>query len=137
MLLGLTRGATKAHIARAALEGIAYQVTDVLRAMESDAEMKIKEIRVDGGAVVNNLLMQFQADMIGVPVVRPHMTELTALGAAFLAGLSVGMWKDMQEIAHYWKEDKRFSPIMDEKTANLCKEKWKKAVTLARTWEEK
>src|SRR5205814_4193791 len=94
ILAGLTRGTTAAHIARAALEGIAFRVADVLHAMESDAGIKLKELRVDGGACANNLLMQFQADLLGVPVVRPQVPETTALGAAYLAGLAVGFWKD-------------------------------------------
>ena len=115
VILGLTRGCTAAHIARAALEGIAYQVTDVLKAMEMDAGIKIQQMRVDGGAVVDNLLMQFQADVLGVPTVRPQMTESTALGAAFLAGLAVKFWKDEQEIASYWKSERKFLPQMAAK----------------------
>ena len=111
-IVGLTRGTTKAHIARAALEGIALQVTDVLQAMEADAGIKLKELRVDGGACANNLLMQFQADLLGVPVVRPKVAETTALGAAYLAGLAVGFWKNQADIAQQWQTDRRFKPAM-------------------------
>jgi glycerol kinase len=112
LMCGITRGTTKAHIARAALEGIAYQVTDILHAMQADAEVKLRELRVDGGASNNNLMMQFQADLLGVPVVRPVVTETTALGAAYLAGLAVGYWKNQAEIAKQWKTDQRFEPTM-------------------------
>jgi glycerol kinase len=133
-MLGLTRGTSRAHIARAALEGIAFQVADVLRAMESDAKIRLKELRVDGGACVNNLLMQFQADLLGVPVVRPKVSETTALGAAYLAGLAVGFWKDQAEIAAQWQMDRRFVPGM--KPA-LRKEKmtgWDRALRRAKQW---
>ncbi|MBI3881937.1 MAG: glycerol kinase GlpK [Verrucomicrobia bacterium] len=112
LMAGLTRGTTSAHIARAALEGIAYQVADVLHSMEADAKIKLKELRVDGGASTNNLLMQFQSDLLGVPVVRPRVSETTALGAAYLAGLAVGYWKDQKEIASQWQVDRRFSAAM-------------------------
>jgi glycerol kinase len=112
ILAGLTRGSTAGHVARAALEGIAYQVRDVLDAMQRDAGIKLKELRVDGGACANNLLMQFQADILGVPVVRPKVAETTALGAAYLAGLAVGFWKDRKEIAKQWQVDRRFKPTM-------------------------
>src|SRR4029079_947900 len=103
LIIGLTRGTTAAHIARASLEAIAYQVADVLRAMERDGDVRLKELRVDGGASVNNLLLQFQADLLGVPVVRPRVSETTALGAAYLAGLAVGYWKNQAEIAAQWQ----------------------------------
>lgn len=134
-LVGLTRGTTAAHIARSALEGIAHQVTDVLRAMEADAGMAIAEIRVDGGAVANNLLMQFQADLMNSPVIRPEHTELTALGAAFLAGLAVGFWKDMKELASYWKEERRFQPGMPIQKVKIARHSWEKAILAAQTWE--
>src|SRR6266576_1150280 len=111
-LVGVTRGTTAAHVARAALEGIAFQVADVLRAMEADAKIKLKELRVDGGASANNLLMQFQSHLLGVPVVRPKVTETTALGAAYLAGLAVGYWKDQKQIAAQWQVDRRFAHAM-------------------------
>ena len=109
-IVGLTRGSTKAHIARAALEGIVLQVMDVLKAMEADAGIKLKELRVDGGASANDLLMQLQADLLNVPVVRPKVAETTALGAAYLAGLAVGYWKNQADIARQWQVDKRFKP---------------------------
>lgn len=137
MILGLTRGTTAAHIARAILEGIAYQVTDVLLAMESDALMKIEQIRVDGGAAADNLLMQFQADVLGVPTVRPQLTETTAMGSAFLAGLAVKFWKDKNEIAKYWKVDREFLPQMPAEKVARLRLKWKKAIECARAWEEK
>src|SRR6185437_11223292 len=112
ILAGVTRGTTAAHVARAALEGIAFQVADVLRAMEADSKIKLKELRVDGGASANNLLMQFQSHLLGVPVVRPKVTETTALGAAYLAGLAVGYWKDQKQIATQWQVDRRFMPAM-------------------------
>lgn len=135
-ILGLTRGSTVAHIARAALEGIAYQVTDVLQAMESDAGIKIEQLRVDGGAVVDNLLMQFQADMLGVRTIRPLLAESTALGAAFLAGLAVKFWKDEEEIASHWKVDREFLPQMPIEKVQKLRSRWKKAVDCARNWEE-
>ncbi len=136
-ILGITRGTTAAHLARAVLEGIAHQVADVLLAMQSDALMKIQEIRVDGGAAVDNLLMQFQADVLSVPTVRPRMTETTALGAAFLAGLAVKFWKDQKEISDYWKVDREFKPQMAPEKVEGLRKKWKKAIECARAWEEK
>src|SRR5206468_2522242 len=111
-IVGLTRGTTKAHLARAALEGIALHTMDVLKAMEADAGIKLKELRVDGGASANNLLMQLQSDLLGVPVVRPKVAETTALGAAYLAGLAVGFWKNQGDIAKQWQVDARFTPAM-------------------------
>jgi glycerol kinase len=133
-MVGITRGATRAHIARAALEGIAYQVTDVLRAMESDSKIRLKELRVDGGACVNNLLMQFQADLLGVPVVRPRVAETTALGAAYLAGLAVGYWKNQAEIGTQWQTDRRFVPAMKPAVRKKLLTGWTKALTRARDW---
>lgn len=137
MILGLTRGSTAGHIARAALEGIAYQVTDVLRAMENDSMIKIDELRVDGGAVENNLLMQFQSDLLGSPLLRPQITESTALGAAYLAGLGVNFWKDENEIAHYWKAQTQFLPKMPQEKVSQLRNKWEKAIACAQTWEDK
>src|SRR3989454_2026735 len=131
-ILGLTRGSTRAHIARAALEGIAYQVADVLLAMESDAKVRLKELRVDGGACANNLLMQFQADLLGVPVVRPRVSETTALGAAYLAGLAVGFWKDLAEISQQWQTDRRFLPTMKPAQRKQLESGWQKALDRAR-----
>jgi len=136
LIVGLTRGSSRAHLARAALEGIAYQVADVLHAMESDAKIRLKELRVDGGACANNLLMQFQADLLGVPVVRPTVSETTALGAAYLAGLAVGYWKDQSEIAAQWQTDRRFVPAMKPATRKKLVAGWNKALHRALRWAE-
>ena len=132
LVAGVTRGTTAAHIARAALEGIAFQVADVLRAMEADAHIKLKELRVDGGASANNLLMQFQSSLLGVPVVRPRVTETTALGAAYLAGLAVGYWKDQKQIAAQWQVDRRFTPAMKPPERKRLEAGWRKALDRAR-----
>jgi glycerol kinase len=134
LIIGLTRGTTRAHIARAALEGIAFQVADVLHAMESDAGIRLKELRVDGGASVNNLLMQFQAGLLRVPVVRPRVTETTALGAAYLAGLGVGFWKDQREIATQWKADRRFISAMKPAMRKQLVAGWTGALARAKNW---
>jgi glycerol kinase len=136
VIVGLTRGSTKAHIARAALEGIALQVMDVLKAMEADSKIKLKELRVDGGASANNLLMQMQSDLLGVPVVRPRVTETTALGAAYLAGLAVGFWKDQADIAKQWQADCTFKPTMKAPARNKIAAGWAKALTRAKKWED-
>jgi glycerol kinase len=136
IVAGLTRGTTAAHIARAALEGIAFQVADVLRAMEADAKIKLKELRVDGGASANNLLMQFQSNLLSVPVVRPKVTETTALGAAYLAGLAVGYWKDQKQIAAQWQVDRRFTPTMKSADRKTIEAGWRKALERARRWED-
>jgi glycerol kinase len=128
-IVGLTRGSTRAHIARAALEGIAYQVADVLRAMQRDAKVRLKELRVDGGASANDLLMQFQADLLGVPVVRPHVSETTALGAAYLAGLAVGYWRDRRAIAEQWQVGRRFTPTMKPAVRAGLMREWAKALS--------
>lgn len=125
---GISRGTTAAHIARAALEGIAFQTMDVVNAMIKDAEMELKELRVDGGAAANNLLMQFQADMLGTAVIRPKVIETTALGAAYLAGLAVGYWKDLDDIRQQWQMDKRFEPTGDKTTIENLKKGWRDAV---------
>jgi glycerol kinase len=135
-IVGLTRGSTKAHIARAALEGIVLQVMDVLKAMEADAGIKLKELRVDGGASANDLLMQLQADMLNVPVVRPRVPETTALGAAYLAGLAVGYWKNQADIARQWQVDKRFTPAMKPAVRTRIAKGWVRALGRAREWEE-
>ncbi len=135
-LVGLTRGSGAAEIARAALESIAYQSYDVLRAMESDSGLALKELRVDGGACVNNLLMQFQADLLQAPVLRPTVTETTALGAASLAGLAVGFWKDRDELAAQWKIDRTFSPGGDAANLEARLAGWRKALERAKGWEE-
>jgi glycerol kinase len=135
-IVGLTRGSTSGHIARAALESIALQTKDVLKAMESDSGITIKELRVDGGATVNDTLMQFQSDILGIPLVRPVISETTALGAAYLAGLSVGFWKDTDEIARQWKVDKRFEPNMPASKVNDITEAWHKAIEKSKSWIE-
>ncbi len=136
LVAGVTRGTTAAHIARAALEGIAFQVADVLRAMEADSKITLRELRVDGGASANNLLMQFQANLLAVPVVRPKVTETTALGAAYLAGLAVGYWKDQKQIAAQWQVDRRFAPSMKSADRTRLEAGWRKALARARQWEE-
>lgn len=133
-ILGITRGTNARHFARAALESIAFQTMDVLEAMEADSGIKIKELRVDGGATVDDLLMQFQADVAHVPIVRPKIHETTALGAAYLAGLGVGFWKDTNEIQHQWQMDKEFRPSMPSEKVKQLKKGWAKAVSRAKNW---
>jgi glycerol kinase len=133
-IFGLTRGSTGAHVARAALEAIAYQSAEVLAAMEADASLKLAELRVDGGATANNLLMQFQADVLGVAVIRPKVLETTALGAAYLAGLGVGYWSDTSELVDNWQVDRRFEPAMSRDQAADLTAGWNKAVARARHW---
>jgi glycerol kinase len=133
-MFGITRGTTKEHIARAALESICYQTTDVLKAMESDAGISIKELRVDGGATINNLLMQFQSNILQVDVVRPKVYETTALGAAYLAGLAVGYWANVEEVQKQWQADKTFKPVLQPgKTAELM-HGWQRAVKASIAW---
>lgn len=133
-LVGLTRGTTRAHIARAALEAIALQSADVFAAMSRDAGIALTELRVDGGASRNNLLMQMQADFLGVPVVRPQVTETTALGAAYLAGLATGFWRDADEIARQWHVDRRFQPRLPEGERLAKLARWRDAVDRATGW---
>ena len=133
-MVGLTRGTTKAHIARAALESIAYQSAEVLEAMQKDSGQKLAELRVDGGATANDLLMQFQADLLGVPVVRPRVLETTALGAAYLAGLTVDLWKSRDELAQHWKAQHRFEPRMEPAQRDALMARWRQAVARARNW---
>ncbi len=128
VMVGLTRGTNTSHIARAAVESIAYQTMDVLNAMEADCGMNIKELRVDGGASKNNLLMQFQADMLHTKVVRPMVTETTALGAAYLAGLAAGFWKNIEALQEQWQVDQIFSPGRSEAETNILKNGWDAAV---------
>jgi glycerol kinase len=135
-MFGLTRGATGGHIARAALESIAYQSADVLAAMELDAGITLSELRVDGGATASDLLMQFQADLLGVPVLRPKVHETTALGAAYLAGLAVGFWKSADEVKNNWRFDKRFEPAMSREQAQRLRAGWQKAVERAKSWAD-
>ncbi len=134
-IVGLTRGANKNHIIRAALESIAYQSKDVINAMEKDSGIGLKTLRVDGGATTNNLLMQFQSDIIGREVQRPKITETTALGAAYLAGLAVGFWKDREEISKNWKVDRSFKPTMTEDDREKKYQEWVKAVNTTKTWK--
>jgi len=133
-MFGLTRGVGRAHIARAALEAIAFQSADVLTAMQKDAGIALTELRVDGGAAANNLLMQFQADVLGVPVVRPQVVETTALGAAYLAGLAVGYWRSTDDIGANWRVDRRFEPVMTRDRAAELASHWNKAVARSRDW---
>ena len=133
-MVGLSRGTTKAHIARAALEAIAFQSAEVLLAMQRDARQPLVELRVDGGATSNDLLMQFQADLLGVPVVRPKVTETTALGAAYLAGLAVGFWASTDEVAANWQVDRRFEPAMSRDAADARLRQWERAVGRSRDW---
>ena len=134
-IVGLTRGSTAAHIARAAIEGIAFQVADVLDAMREDCGIPIAQLRVDGGAAANNLLMQFQADLLQAPVVRPKIIETTALGAAYLAGLAVGFWQDTAEIQKVWQADRIFEPSMPTAEVAERRERWRAALDRARQWE--
>src|SRR5579883_3124012 len=134
-ILGLTRGANRAHIARAALEGIAFQVADVVQAMEQDAGAPLKELRVDGGAACNNLLMQMQADLLGVTVTRPANLETTVLGATYLAGLAVGLWPDQATIAKQWQAERRFTPAMSEAERQGRRKGWQRALERVRGWE--
>ena len=136
MLIGLTRGTTRAHIARAALEAIAFQSAEVLTAMAKDATRPVRELRVDGGAARNDLLMQMQADIAGVPVIRPAQTETTALGAAFLAGLASGFWQSTDEIASLWRAERVFEPVMNEDQRGFLMNQWARAVGRARKWNQ-
>lgn len=133
-IVGITRGTTAAHFAKAALDSIAYQTVDVLKAMEADSGIEIKELRVDGGATVNNLLMQFQSDLLNTAVVRPRVTETTALGAAYLAGLATGYWNSIDEIQEQWQVERKFESSMDEEKRKNLMNGWKKAVKAAQTY---
>jgi glycerol kinase len=135
-IVGLTRGSSAGHIARAALESIAFQSADLLDAMQADAGMRVAELRVDGGAARNDLLMQFQADLIGAPVIRPKITETTALGAAYLAGLAVGFWKNGDEIAQQWGVDRRFEPAMPVSRVRELRARWSRALERAKGWQD-
>ena len=134
-IVGMTRGTTHAHIARAALEAIAYQSFDLLKAMEADSGIQLKQLRVDGGAAVNNLLMQFQADLLGVPVIRPKTTETTALGAAYLAGLAVGYWQDQADVEKNWVLDREFHPGRTGPENQRAIARWQRAVERCLAWE--
>lgn len=133
-LVGLSRGSKDAHIARAALESIAFQTYDIIKAMENDSKNSIQELRVDGGATNNDFLMQFQADIVQTQVIRPRIIETTAMGAAFLAGLAVGFWKDIEELKALWKEDKRYASSGDEKQHQAQLKEWKRATETAKFW---
>ncbi len=134
-IVGLTRGTTAGHIARAAVESIAYQTVDVLQSMAADAGVAIPELRVDGGATANHTLMQFQADLLGVPVVRPTVMETTALGAAYLAGLAVGYWRDTADLQHQWQIDRTFQPTMRRNEVERRRMQWQRALERAKGWE--
>ena len=134
-IVGLTRGATAGHIARAALESIAFQSADLLDAMQADAGTRLAELRVDGGAARNDFMMQFQSDVIGAPVVRPRVTETTALGAAYLAGLAVGFWKSEEEIASQWRTERRFEPAMPASRVRELRGYWTEALERAKDWQ--
>ncbi|HTL18323.1 MAG TPA: glycerol kinase GlpK [Patescibacteria group bacterium] len=136
-ITGLTRGTSAGHIARAALEGIAFQVADVLEVMKEDSQIGVSELRVDGGASANNLLMQFQADLLGVPVVRPKVVETTALGAAFLAGLAVSYWENREELKAAWQTDRAFTPQKSADEAAHRRQRWTEALRRSRDWEER
>jgi glycerol kinase len=133
-IVGITRGTTGAHFARAALDSIAFQTMDVLKAMEADAGIAIKELRVDGGATANNLLMQFQSDMLNTKVVRPTVVETTALGAAYLAGLAVGYWSSTDDIQQQWQMERIFTPSMTAEKRDDLSAGWKRAVNTAVSW---
>ncbi|HXF79320.1 MAG TPA: FGGY-family carbohydrate kinase, partial [Usitatibacter sp.] len=134
LIVGITRGTTRAHLARATLEAIAFQSAELIEAMAADSAIALTELRVDGGATASDLLMQIQADLLGVPVVRPKVTETTALGAAYLAGLATGFWKDEGEIAALWARDRTFTPDMPRSEAAGRMAEWRRAVERSRGW---
>ena len=136
IIAGITRGVSREHLARAALESIAYQVADVVEAMEADSGIETPELRVDGGAAANNLLLQFQSDILGVPVVRPQTLETTAAGAAYLAGLAVGYWDDLDNIKSQWQVDRRFTPSMHTEMVSELRAGWNKALERSKKWQE-
>jgi glycerol kinase len=135
-VMGLTRGTTREHLVRAALDSIAFQTRDVLEVMEAESGIPFPELRADGGAARNNLLMQIQADVLGRPVLRPAVTETTALGAAYLAGLGVGLWKDVRQVGRYWRLDRRFEPAMSEARRQALYDGWQRAVERVRGWAQ-
>ena len=135
-MVGITRGSTSAHIARAALDSIAYQTLEVLLAMQKDSGIDIRELRVDGGATVNNQLMQFQSDLLQAKVVRPKITETTALGAAYLAGLAVNYWSDIKEVKQQWQMDRTFSPQIKARETHSLIKGWHRAVNAAKAWAD-
>jgi len=131
MIVGLTRGTNKNHLVRAALEAMAYSICDVLETMRKDSGLKIEEIRIDGGMAANEFLCRFQADILGLPVLRPKTIETTSLGAAYLAGLAAGFWRDTAEIKRFWTIDKEFAPVMDRRRAEALYRGWKAAIARA------
>ena len=133
-IIGITRGTARGHIARASLESMAFQTCDVLKAMEADSGTKVGELRVDGGASVNNLLMQFQSDILGIPILRPKVAETSALGAAYLAGLALGYWKGIGEISRQWEVERTFEPRMRIEEVECLRTNWDKAVNRAKDW---
>lgn len=135
-IFGLTRGSNKSHIARASLESIAFQTFDVLRAMKSDTGIEISTLRVDGGVTSNNLLMQFQSDILRIPITRPKITETTALGAAYFAGLAVGVWDNIREIENQWEIEKTFIPVLQKEKVESLLNKWESAIESARSWQK-
>jgi glycerol kinase len=137
VVVGITRGFSRAHFVRATLESLAYQAYDILKAMEKDAGIKLTDLRVDGGACANNFLMQFQSDLLGERVLRPEVIETTALGAAYLAGLAVGYWKDKDEVRENWALSRTFEPDMTEEKREKLLKGWHKAVQCSLGWEEK
>jgi glycerol kinase len=134
-LVGLTRGTTRAHIARATLEAIAYQTRDVLDVMVSESGRRPAELRVDGGATENDFLCQFQADILGIPILRPRVRETTGLGAAYLAGLGVGLWRDPAALRGLWQLDRAFEPAMPPERRDALYAGWRRAVDRARSWD--
>ena len=135
-IFGLTRGSTDAHIARAAIESIAFQTMDVLKAMEADSKISIKELRVDGGATVNNMLMQFQADVLNTATVRPKVIETTVMGAAYLAGLAVGFWESLEEIQEIWQTDVNFNPSKEREEIEKNIKGWYRAIDAVEYWSK-
>jgi glycerol kinase len=133
-IVGITRGTTAGHIARAAVESIAFQVADLLEAVHNDAEIDLTELRVDGGAAANDALLQYQADLLGVAVVRPKVTETTALGAAYLAGLAVGFWDSIEALAKHWHVDRRFEPALPPSEAAGRRAQWHEALNRSKNW---
>ena len=136
MVVGITRGCSKEHFIRATIESLAYQTNSVLSAMENDTGVTINELRVDGGASANDFLMQFQADILNGTVLRPSCIETTALGAAYLAGLAAGYWKDKDEIRAHWQLSRKFMPTMEEAQRKKCLRGWEKAVKCALMWQD-
>ncbi|MFC2079818.1 FGGY-family carbohydrate kinase, partial [Candidatus Bipolaricaulota bacterium] len=135
-IAGITRGTRREHLVRAALEAIAYQTHDVVRAMETDTGSRLSELRVGGGAAENDFLCQFQSDILGIPVVRPRHRETTALGAAFAAGIAVGLWDGVDAVSKLWREDRQFEPTMSPAARKALLENWNRAVERAKGWHE-